>query len=154
MCVTLFFTYICTSYTSILISLYCIFIYYRSLAKKGPWAVHITLIFVTSCILPRKSAHVYIITTYNRIPYSRKYWRSIKFGGLVVGEATIKFKSVKFKCDLCECVRAYYMYGTTAKFKSANIFISAARDQTAKFKDRQYFRLYGIAHQHTHPVQA
>ena len=40
-------------------------------------------------------------------------------------------------------VRAYYMYGTTAKFKSANIFISAARDQTAKFKDRQYFRLYG-----------
>ena len=35
------------------------------------------------------------------------------------------------------------MYGTTAKFKSANIFISAARDQTAKFKDRQYFRLYG-----------
>ena len=42
------------------------------------------------------------------------------------------------------CVRAYYMYGTTAKFKSANIFISAARDQTAKFKDRQYFRLYSI----------
>ena len=41
-------------------------------------------------------------------------------------------------------VRAYYMYGTTAKFKSANIFISAARDQTAKFKDRQYFRLYGM----------
>ena len=40
-------------------------------------------------------------------------------------------------------VHAYYMYGTTAKFKSANIFISAARDQTAKFKDRQYFRLYG-----------
>ena len=39
-------------------------------------------------------------------------------------------------------VRAYYMYGTTAKFKSANIFISAAWDQTAKF-DRQYFRLYG-----------
>ena len=41
-------------------------------------------------------------------------------------------------------VRAYYMYGTTAKFKSANIFISVAWDQTAKFKDRQYFRLYGI----------
>ena len=41
-------------------------------------------------------------------------------------------------------VRAYYMYGTTAKFKSTNIFISAARDQTAKFEDRQYFRLYGI----------
>ena len=36
------------------------------------------------------------------IPYSRKYWRSIKFGGLAVGEATVKFKSVKFKCDLRE----------------------------------------------------
>ena len=35
------------------------------------------------------------------------------------------------------------MYGTTAKFKSGNIFISAARDQTAKFKDHQYFLLYG-----------
>ena len=41
-------------------------------------------------------------------------------------------------------MRAYYMYGTTAKFKSANIFISAAWDQTTKFKDCQYFRLYGI----------
>ena len=84
--------------------------------------------------------------------YSRKYWRSIKFGGLAVGEATVKFKSVKFKCDLrvyalfyaCACAHNYYMYGTTAKFKSANIFISAARDQTAKFKDRQYFQLYGM----------
>ena len=41
-------------------------------------------------------------------------------------------------------VHAYDMYGTTAKFKSTNIFISAARDQTAKFEDRQYFQLYGI----------
>ena len=79
-----------------------------------------------------------------KLPYSRKYWRSIKFGGLAVGEATVKFKSVKFKCDLRVCVRAYYMYGTTVKFKSTNIFISVALDQTAKLKDRQYFRLYGI----------
>ena len=43
-------------------------------------------------------------------------------------------------------VRAYDMYGTTPKFKSANIFILAARDQTAKFKDCQYFWLYGIYH--------
>ena len=47
-------------------------------------------------------------------------------------------------------MRAYYMYGTTAKFKSANIFISAARDQTAKFKDRQYFRLYGMLLRYVH----
>ena len=49
----------------------------------------------------------FIMELDNCIPYSRKYWRSIKFGGLVVGEATIKFKSVKFKsvkfkCDLRE----------------------------------------------------
>ena len=47
------------------------------------------------------------------LPYSRKYWRSIKFGGLAVGEATVKFKSIKFKCDLRIIlrmrVRAYYM---------------------------------------------
>ena len=44
------------------------------------------------------------------MPYSRKYWQSIKFGGLAVEEA-----SVKFKCDLRVHVhvhvhvRAYYM---------------------------------------------
>ena len=46
-----------------------------SLAKKGPWAVHITLcsdgggrIFVTSLHFTTKSAHIYVITTYtNRI---------------------------------------------------------------------------------------
>ena len=65
----------------------------------------------------------------------------------------VKFKSVKFKCDLRVRVRAYYMYGTTAKFKSANIFISAARDQIAKFKDRQYFRLYGIQPAISHTAQ-
>ena len=40
--------------------------------------------------------------------------------------------------------RIFYVRNYTAKFKSANIFISAAQDQTAKFKDCQYFRLYGI----------
>ena len=45
--------------------------------------------------------------------------------------------------SVCACV--YKMYDNTiltAKFKSANIFISAARDQTTKFKDRQYCWLY------------
>ena len=89
---------------------------------------------------------MFFIYSWNKIPYSWKYWWSIKFGGLAVGEATIKFK-----CNLRDIriilrvrVRTYYIYGTTAKFKSANIFISGAQDQTAKFKDRQYFRLYGI----------
>ena len=67
---------------------------------------------------------------------------------MAVGEATVKFKSVKFKCDLRVRVRAYYIYGTTAKFKSANIFIqviSAARGQTANL-DHQYFRVYNRYH--------
>ena len=84
-----------------------------------------------------------------RPPYSRKYWRSIKFGGLAVGEATVKFNPSNLSAIYVYTyyftrARARILYvGTTAKFKSANIFISAARDQTAKFKDRQYFRLYG-----------
>ena len=56
------------------------------------------------------------------IPYSWKIWRGFKFGDLAVGVET-------------------------AKFKSTNIFISAAWGQTAKFNDRQYFRLYGIYQQ-------
>ena len=50
------------------------------------------------------------------VPYSRKYWWSIKFGSLAVGEATVKCKSVKFKCDLriyilfyaCACAHIIY----------------------------------------------
>ena len=52
-------------------------------------------------------------------------------------------RSTYIRIILRMCVHAYYMYGTTAKFKSANIYISAAWDQTAKFKDCQYLRLYG-----------
>ena len=76
-----------------------------------------------SCV---ELAGIAIVWYWGALPYSRKYWRSIKFGGLAIGEATVKFKSVKFKCDLRIIhiilrvrVRAYYMYGTTAKFKSA-----------------------------------
>ena len=39
-----------------------------------------------------------------------------------------------FTCAYITCA----LGGPTAKFKSAN-----TQDQTAKFKDRQYFRLYG-----------
>ena len=59
---------------------------------------------------------------------------------MAVGEATVKFKSMRARA----CI-LYYMYGTTAKFKSANIFISAARDQTANL-DHQYFRVYDRYH--------
>ena len=68
----------------------------------------------------------------------------------MVEEATVKFKSVKFSAMYVHmyyftCARVRILYVRNyAKFKSANIFISAARDQTTKFKDRQYFRLYGM----------
>ena len=39
------------------------------------------------------------------IPYNRKYWRSIKFGSLAVGEATVNVKFIYLR------MRAYYMYG-------------------------------------------
>ena len=58
---------------------------------------------------------------------------------LVVWEATAKFKSSNFAYAHIICV----LGGPTAKFKSTNIFVWAAQDQTAKFKDRQYFWLYG-----------
>ena len=41
----------------------------------------------------------------------------------------------------------------TTKFTSANIFVSAALDQTTKFKDRQHFRLYGIIVPRVHTVR-
>ena len=40
----------------------------------------------------------------------------------------------------------------TAKFKSANTFVMANWDPTAKFNSRQYFWLYGIMEQ-THPIK-
>ena len=44
------------------------------------------------------------------------------------------------------------MYGTTANLNLPTYFFLAARDQTAKFKDRQYFRLYGMLQYHVEIV--
>ena len=74
------------------------------------------------------------------IPYSRKIWRGIKFGGLAV-----------YLCNRQIKMRQYFILAyihvaipyRTAKFKSANIFAIAIWGPTAKFNSRQYFRLYG-----------
>ena len=74
------------------------------------------------------------------IPYSRKIWRGIKFGGLVVRAYNRQIK-----------VRQYFLHAyirmaipyRTAKFKSANIFARADSMRSAKFNSRQIFRLYG-----------
>ena len=75
------------------------------------------------------------------IPYSRKIWLGIKFGGLAV-----------YLCNRQIKMRQYFILAyihvaipyRTAKFKSANIFAIAIWGPTAKFNSRQYFRLYGM----------
>ena len=77
------------------------------------------------------------------IPYSRKIWQGIKFGSLAVHVCvkTAKLKSANF--FLRVHVRMVIPYHT-AKFKSTNDVKNVVLGQTAKFNDRQYFRLYGI----------
>ena len=74
------------------------------------------------------------------IPYSRKIWRGIKFGGLAVYyyNRQIKIRQNFLLAYICMAIPY-----RTAKFKSANILSIAILGSTAKFNARQYFRLYG-----------
>ena len=77
---------------------------------------------------------------HSRIPYSRKIWRGIKFGGLAVYYYN---RQIKIRQNfLLIYIRMAIPY-RTAKFKSANILSIAILGSTAKFNARQYFRLYG-----------
>ena len=78
-----------------------------------------------------------------QIPYSRKIWWGIKFGGWVVYITTAKLRSTKISYSHT-IIRMAIPY-RTAKFKSANIFLIVIWGSTAKFNARQYFRLYGSA---------
>ena len=75
------------------------------------------------------------------LPYSRKIWRGIKFGGLAVlyYNRQIKIRQI----FLLAYIRMAIPY-RTAKFKSTNILIIAILGSTANFNSRQYFRLYGM----------
>ena len=75
------------------------------------------------------------------LPYSRKIWRGIKFGGLAVDVTTAKLKSAKISYS--HIIRMAILY-RTAKSKSANILAIVILGSTAKFNSHQYFRLYGI----------
>ena len=74
-----------------------------------------------------------------RLPYSRKIWRSI----III--TTAKFKIAKISYS-----HIYYYTNImvipcrTAKFKSANILAIAILGSTSKFNYHQYFWLYGI----------
>ena len=75
------------------------------------------------------------------IPYSRKIWRRIKFGGLAV---YLNNRQIKIRQNfLLAYIRVAIPY-RTAKLNSTNTFAMAIWDPTAKFNSRQYFQLYGI----------
>ena len=73
--------------------------------------------------------------------YSRKNWRGIKFGGLA--DCLSNRQIIICQNFLLAYIRMAIPY-RTAKFKSANTFVMANWDPTAKFNSRQYFWLYGI----------
>ena len=76
------------------------------------------------------------------IPYSRKYWRGIKFGGLVC-EQTAKLKSANYIYP--SFIR--YRNAKTAKLKSANFdFRRLSRNPPNIRNSRQYFRLYSTTY--------
>ena len=81
------------------------------------------------------------ITHTINVPYSRKIWRGIKFGGLAVYTTTAKLKSAKISYS-----HIYIWRSRTEppNLKSANILHIAISGSNAKFNGRQHFRLYGI----------
>ena len=81
----------------------------------------------------------------DRIPYSRKIWRGIKFGGLVVCSSNCQIKIRQNFLLAYICMAIPYR---TANFKSANKFAMAIWEPTAKFNSHQYFWLYGMWYLH------
>ena len=70
----------------------------------------------------------------------RKFGREINLAIWQFMPTTAWLKSANIFLSLVTHTRIY-TYDHTAKFRSANISISAAQDQPAKFKDHQYFQL-------------
>ena len=74
----------------------------------------------------------------NYIPYSRKIWWGIKFGGVVVYHCNCQI-------EIRQCFMLTYIHMAipyrTAKFKSTDSFIVAIWGPTAKFNSRLYFWL-------------
>ena len=90
---------------------------------------------------PIRSLRLQLTRKAHNLPYSRKIWRGIKFGGLAVYyyNRQIKIRQNFLLAYICMAIPY-----RTAKFKSANILSIAILGSTAKFNARQYFRLYGI----------
>ena len=72
------------------------------------------------------------------IPYSRKIWWGIKFGGLAVYITITKSKNFLLHSHII-----LYVWRSRTEPPSANILAMAILGSTTKFNSCQYFRLYG-----------
>ena len=100
-----------------------------------------TLVDLNHCqLVLNEDQHKYL-HPWKGVPYSRKIWWGIKFGGLYYYKHQIKIH----QNFLLAYIRMAILY-QTAKFKSANILPIAILGSTAKFNSRQYFQLYGMGH--------
>ena len=80
-----------------------------------------------------------IIVLFKILPYSRKYWRGIIFGGLAVSCQTASIKSANIMPTHGEgvaIVRNRQIYICQLQFSSFS-------EQSAKYYSRHYIRLYG-----------
>ena len=102
--------------------------------------IKLTWPIINLILIPPICVYNIILYKHNNIPYSRKIWRGIKFGGLAVYYYNRQIK-IRQNFPLAY-IRMAIPY-RTAKFKSANILSIAILGSTAKFNARQYFRLYG-----------
>ena len=87
---------------------------------------------------------LHILSNESRLPYSRKYWRGIKFGGLAVCEQTAKLKSANFYSRVITSFIRYIPKRENRQIKIRQFRFSTIFAQSAKYNSRQYFRLYGM----------
>ena len=87
-------------------------------SSRGVWGLDFLRLLVRMILVQQQYYNIYFI-----VPYSRKYWRGIKFGGLMVCEQTAKLKSANYIYP--SFIR--YRNAKTAKLKSANFDFRAIR---------------------------
>ena len=119
----------------------CIPLCHKNCARVARPSLRVLVMQYIQCCGGSGLVHETKYTRWHALPYSRKIWRGIKFGGLAVYYYN---RQIKIRQNfLLAYIRMAIPY-RTAKFKSANIILIAILGSTAKFNARQYFRLYGM----------
>ena len=104
------------------------------------WGTNIDVAWTVHARCVRTILTTFYHNYYEPLPYSRKIWRGIKFGGLYYNR----------QIKICQNFLLAYIHVRmaipyrTAKFKSASILPIAILGSTVKFNSHQYFRLYGM----------